>query len=147
MRMFAGNRVTTPTRSNREIGKDFMNLMNLMNLAFRMESARPVTRLTRFKAPISMRVTGDVPQSLTPDLRALLGRLRAEAGIDIFMTDADTASITIEAIPRATLNAAVPRAACFVMPHVSSWEEFKPYAARQPSIGPSWNVATAPPSS
>ncbi|SMX32000.1 DUF2927 domain-containing protein [Octadecabacter ascidiaceicola] len=119
MRSFAGSRVNTPTRSNREIGKDFMDL------AFRMESGRVVARLTRFEAPISVRVTGDVPPSLTPDLRALLGRLRNEADIDIFMTGAGSASITVEAIPRSVLNAAVPRAACFVVPRVSSWEEFK----------------------
>ena len=119
MRSFAGNRVITPTRSNREVGKDFMDL------SFRMESGRPVTRLTRFEAPVTVRVTGDVPPSLTPDLRILLGRLRTEANIDISMTGAQTASITIEAIPRAVLNAAVPRAACFVVPRVSSWEEFK----------------------
>ncbi len=119
MQRFAGDRVTTPTRSNREIGKDFMDL------SFRMESGRPVPRFTRFEAPISVRVTGDIPPSLTPDLRALLGRLRNEAGIDIFMTGAATASITVEAIPRRVLNDAVPRAACFVVPRVSSWEEFK----------------------
>ncbi len=119
MQSFAGNRIVTPTRSNREIGKDFMDL------AFRMESGRPVARLTRFEAPISVRVTGDVPASLPQDLRALLGRLRSEANIDIFMTGAETASITIEAIPRRVLNEAVPRAACFVVPRVSSWEEFK----------------------
>lgn len=119
MNRFAGNRVTTPTRSNREIGKDFMDL------SFRMESGRPVPRFTRFEGPISVRVTGDVPPSLTPDLRALLMRLRTEADIDIFMTGAPTASITVEAVPRAVLNDAVPRAACFVVPRVSSWEEFK----------------------
>lgn len=127
MRSFAGNQVRTPTRSNREIGKDFMDL------AFRMESGRAVARLTRFEAPISVRVTGQIPPSLTPDLRALLGRLRNEAGIDIFMTGATTANITVEAIPRAVLNAAVPRAACFVVPRVSSWEEFKS-ARRTPTV-------------
>ena len=127
MRSFAGNRVTTPTRSNREIGKDFMDL------AFRMESGRAVARLTRFEAPISVRITGDVPPSLTPDLRALLGRLRNEAGIDIFMTGSENASITVEAIPRSVLNAAVPRAACFVVPRVSSWDEFEA-ARRSPTV-------------
>jgi len=67
------------------------------------------------------------------DLRALLGRLRNEANIDIFMTGAESASITIEAIPRAVLNAAVPRAACFVVPRVSSWEEFK-QVRRTPTV-------------
>jgi hypothetical protein len=132
MRSFAGNRVITPTRSNREVGKDFMDL------SFRMESGRPVTRLTRFEAPVTVRVTGDVPPSLTPDLRILLGRLRTEANIDISMTGAQTASITIEAIPRAVLNAAVPRAACFVVPRVSSWEEFKT-VRRTPTVD--WTYA------
>jgi len=127
MNRFAGNRVTTATRSNREIGKDFMDL------AFRMESGRVVARLTRFEAPISVRVTGAIPPSLTPDLRALLGRIRSEANIDIFMTGASDAAITIEAIPRSVLNAAVPRAACFVVPRVSSWAEFKT-ARRTPTV-------------
>ncbi|SLN19104.1 DUF2927 domain-containing protein [Pseudooctadecabacter jejudonensis] len=127
MNRFAGSHVATPTRSNREIGKDFMDL------AFRMESGRVVSRLTRFEAPISVRVTGDIPASLTPDLRALLARLRSEAGIDIFMTGSETASITVEAIPRSVLNAAVPRAACFVVPRVSSWDEFKT-ARRTPTV-------------
>jgi len=127
VRSFAGSRVVTPTRSNREIGKDFMDL------SFRMESGRPIARLTRFEAPISVRVTGELPPTLTPDLRALLARLRNEAGIDIFMTGAPTASITVEAIPRRVLNAAVPRAACFVVPRVSSWDEFKT-ARRTPTV-------------
>jgi hypothetical protein len=119
MRSFAGNRVTTPTRANREIARDFMDL------SFRMESGRPIARLTRFETPITVRVTGDVPASLTRDLRALVGRLRSEANIDISVTGAPSASITVEAVPRSVLNAAVPRAACFVVPRVSSWEEFK----------------------
>jgi len=127
MQSFMGNRVTTPTRSNREIGRDFMDL------AFRMESGRPVTRLTRFETPISVRVTGAVPASLPQDLSALLQRLRDEANIDIFLTGDTSASITIEAIPRSVLNDAVPRAACFVVPRVSSWEEFKT-VRRSPTI-------------
>jgi hypothetical protein len=127
MRSFSGQRVTTPTRSNREIAKDFMDL------SFRMESGRPVARLTRFVQPISVRVTGDVPASLPHDLRGLLARLRNEAGIDIFLTGAPRAAITIQAIPRAVLNDAVPRAACFVVPRVSNWEEFK-RARRTPQV-------------
>jgi len=119
MRSFPGQRVDTPTRSNREIGRDFMDL------SFRMESGRPVSRLTRFETPVSVRVTGQVSASLTHDLRALLARLRGEADIDIFMTSAPQAAITVEAVPKAVLNDAVPRAACFVVPRVSSWAEFK----------------------
>jgi len=127
MQSFTGARIVTPTRSNSDIARDFMDL------SFRMESGRPIARLTRFEMPVSVRVTGQVPASLTPDLRALLNRLRDEAGIDIFLTGAPNASITVEAVPRAVLNAAVPRAACFVVPRVSSWEEFKT-ARRTPTV-------------
>lgn len=119
MQVFTGAPDLPPTRSNADMARDFLDL------AFLMESGRTVPRLTRFEAPISVRVTGSPPPSLVPDLRTLLGRLQAEAGIDIFLTGAPEAAITIEAIPRAELSRAVPRAACFVVPRVSSWEEFK----------------------
>ena len=119
MRMFSTAPDLAPTRSNTDMARDFLDL------AFQMESGRSVPRLTRFEAPISVRVTGSPPPSLVADLRILLGRLQAEAGIDIFLTGAPEAAITIEAIPRAELNRAVPRAACFVVPRISTWEEFK----------------------
>jgi len=119
MRSFASARPPGPTRANATIAQDFLDL------SFRMESGRPIAVMTRFDGPISVRVTGAVPSSLVPDLRSLLGRLRSEAGIDIFLTGAPDASITIEAVPRDELQRAVPRAACFVVPRISSWEEFK----------------------
>lgn len=133
MQYFATARPPTPTRPNAEIAQDFLDL------SFRMESGRAVPVMTRFIAPISVRVTGDVPPSLVPDLRALLGRLQNEAGIDIFLTGAPEASIVIEAIPRDELQRAVPRAACFVVPRVSSWSEFKS-ARRTPQVD--WTTLT-----
>jgi len=127
MNIFPGAQVISPSRPNAEIARDFLDL------AFRMESGRIVPRMTRFEGPISVRATGPIPASLIPDLRSLLGRLRSEAGIDISMTGAPQANITIEAVPRAELQRAVPRAACFVVPRVSSWEEFK-RARRTPQV-------------
>lgn len=127
MRVFDGTGRPSPSRPNAEIARDFMDL------AFRMESGRMVVRFTRFEEPISVRVAGQAPPSLTPDLQALLARLRSEAGIDIFLTGAPRAAITVEAVPRAELSAAVPRAACFVVPRVSSWEEFK-QVRRSPAV-------------
>ncbi len=118
MRTFDTPALTPPLRGNEEIARDFLDL------AFRMESGRPVPVMTRFEGPISVRVTGDVPPSMVPDLRALLDRLRTEAGIDIFLTGAEDASITIEAVPSETLQRAVPRAACFVVPRVGDWSDF-----------------------
>ncbi len=106
-------------RSNREMAEDFIDL------TFRLESGRVVPRMTRFEQPISVRVSGAVPPTMMPDLRALLGRINAEAGIDIFLTSAPEAAITIVAVPQAEMRRAVPRAACFVVPRISSWEEFK----------------------
>ena len=119
MRTFANNNVSLPTRPNSELLRDFLDL------SFRMESGRPIATLTRFEGPISVRVTGPANATLVTDLRALLARMQNEAGIDIFLTGAPEAAITIQAIPRAELTRAVPRAACFVVPRVSSWEEFK----------------------
>lgn len=127
MRSFAATPAARPTRPNSEIARDFLDL------AFQMESGRSIPLMTRFEGPISVRVTGLVSPTLVPDLRALLARLNAEAGIDIFLTSAPEASITIEGLPQAELQRTVPRAACFVVPRIGSWEEFK-RARRTPQL-------------
>nr|WP_085877047.1 DUF2927 domain-containing protein [Roseisalinus antarcticus] len=133
MRTFAAAGSSIPLRPNSEIARDFLDL------SFQMESGRTLPALTRFEGPISVRVTGAVPATLPGDLSALLGRLRREAGIDIALTNGDTASITVVAIPSATLQRAVPRAACFVVPRVSSWEEFMA-VRRSPQVD--WTTLT-----
>ncbi len=127
MRVFPPAPAPRPARSNAAMIPDFLDL------SFRMESGRTVPVLTRFEGPVTVRVTGTVPPTLPNDLRALLDRLRNEAGIDIFLTGASTANITVEAIPREVLQRAVPRAACFVVPRVSSWQEFLG-ARRSPQV-------------
>ena len=133
MRAFDGPAQPPPIRSNADMARDFLDL------AFQMESGRAVPLLTRFEGPVSVRVTGNPPPSLIADLRALLTRLQDEAGIDIFLTGAPDAAITIEAIPRAELTRAVPRAACFVVPRIDSWEAFK-QARRTPVVD--WTTLT-----
>lgn len=90
-----------------------------------MESGRPLPVMTRFEGDISVRVTGRPPATLKPDLRALLGRLEAEAGIEITLTDRTSANITIEAVSRNAIRKVLPQAACFVAPNVSSLSEFR----------------------
>jgi len=133
MRSFVGATDEPAARSNAEMARDFLDL------AFQMESGRAVPLLTRFEGPISVRVTGNPPPSLIADLRALLTRLQDEAGIDIFLTGAPDAAITIQAIPRAELSRAVPRAACFVVPRIASWDEFK-QVRRTPMVD--WTTLT-----
>ncbi len=120
MKTFASPRVSQPRRSNAAIARDFLEL------SFALESGRTLPVLTRFEGPVTVRVTGKVTSSLNQDLSRLLRRLRREAGISIARVDTrQPASITIEVLPRAELQRYVPQAACFVVPRLSSWAEFK----------------------
>ena len=121
MKTFTKPSVTRPNRSNPSIARDFIDL------AFQLESGRVLPVLTRFEGPITVRVTGRATTSLTPDLDRLIGRLRREAEIDIRRVPAteEAASITIEVLDRSALQRAVPQAACFVVPRVTSWSEFR----------------------
>ena len=134
MRVFQTTYVAPSTRSNLEIAQDFLDL------SFRMESGRAVPQLTRFDGPITVRATGQTNPTLIRDLDALLARLRSEAGLNIRLVPADQlAHITVQAVPRATMQAAVPRAACFVVPRLTSWNEFK-IARRTPQVD--WTTLT-----
>lgn len=125
MRSFSAGPVLVQSRPNAEIARDFLDL------AFQMESGRSLPVMSRFEGPISVRLTGNVGPTMADDLRDLLARLQSEAGVDIFLTSAPTARITVQAIPKATLSRSVPNAACFVVPNVTSWDEF--LAARRSS--------------
>jgi hypothetical protein len=105
--------------SNAEIARDFVEL------SFNLESGRPIPRLSRFEGPVTIRTTGAVPASAPAELARLVSRLRAEANIDITASQSPDASITVEFVPRRTMSAAVPNAACFVVPNVTSWDQYK----------------------
>ena len=121
MKAFSVANPVPPARSNRDIYRDFLEL------GFQLESGRQLDRFSRFEGPISVRVTGKPPPSLLPDLNRLVSRLRSEAGIDIGRVrgSGGHASITIEAVSRADIRQYLPKAACFVVPNVSSLEEYR----------------------
>ncbi len=97
-----------------------------MELSFALESGRALPVFTRFEGPVTVRVTGRNAPSLDRDLARLLTRFQREAGIDITRVPANApASITIEVVSRRELQRAVPQAACFVVPRVSTWDEFR----------------------
>ncbi len=118
MKTFGASRVPTARVSNRDLAVDFLDL------SFELESGRALPVFTRFEGPITVRVTGRPPASMGPDLTKLLHRLRTEAGISIERTNASDASITIEAVSRARIRRALPHAACFVVPNITSLREY-----------------------
>ena len=121
MKTFAAVAAPAPTRSNASIAKEFMTL------AFELESGRKLPVMARFEGPITLRVTGSrVGPATERDIDRLIYRLRSEARIPISRVSSNrSANITVEVLSRRTLQRAVPQAACFVAPNVSSWAEFK----------------------
>ena len=121
-------------RSNADIARD------ILELEFRMESGRALPVLTRFEGPITVALTGEVPPSAHADLSRVMARMRAEAGVDIRPAiQPRSASVTIDFQPRAALRRAVPNAACFVVPRVGSFDEYR--AARSSGIT-DWTTLT-----
>ena len=119
MKAFSTAHPVAPTRSNGNISQDFIDLH------FKLESGRALSTFTRFETPITVRVTGHSVGSLNSDLSRLINRMRREAGIDISQVSSGTANITIQAVTRAEIRRALPQAACFVVPNVSSISDFK----------------------
>lgn len=107
-------------RPNAEIARDFLDL------EFRMESGRALPSFSRFEGPITVRLIGDVPATANTEMSRLINRFRVEAGLPIsYANPGESASITVEFQPRAQMARVVPMAACFVVPRVQSWAEYK----------------------
>ena len=120
MQNFGAGATTSTARPNAEIARDFLDL------EFRMESGRAIPNFSRFEGPITVRLTGDVPTTANTEMSRLINRFRSEAGLPISYAQAgDDASITVEFQPRAQMARVVPMAACFVVPRVQSWAEYK----------------------
>lgn len=108
-----------PQRSNVDMARDFLDLH------FKLEGGTTLPTFTRFDAPITLRVTGKPASNLNSDLTNLLSRLQKEAGISIRRVNSGGANITIESVSRSEIRRALPRAACFVVPNVSSLAEYR----------------------
>jgi len=135
MQGFTGSASVRSAKSNVDIARDFLDL------EFRMESGRALPSFSRFNGTISVALTGDVPGSARPELTRLIGRFRAEAGLDIRMADpGENPSITIDFQPRAQMQRVVPMAACFVVPRVQSFAEYK---SKRNSADVDWTTMTS----
>ena len=118
MRQFGPPRPLPPARANSDMAVDFADL------TMKLESGTPLPVFTRFDEPVTVALAGIVTPVFDTELDRLIGRLRAEAGIDIRRRDAP-AAITVEAVRRADLDRIVPQAACFVLPTATTWAAFR----------------------
>jgi hypothetical protein len=119
MKTFATPHPVQTAKSNADLAQDFLEL------SFELESGRALPVFTRFEGPISVRIIGAPPLSLGSDLNRLIGRLRTEAQIDITRTTSPQANITIQAVSRQQIRNTLPDAACFVVPNVTSLDEYR----------------------
>ncbi len=123
MQRFGPARPTPPQRANADMVHD------LLELGFFMESGRPIPQMSRFDGPVTLFLTGPEPPGARAETERLVARLRREAGLDLTLAPAGSPPagrrVTAEFVPRATMRRAVPQAACFLMPRISSWEEFR----------------------
>ena len=120
MKTFSTAAPSAPVGSNAQIARDFLDL------TFTLENGAKMPVFSRFEGPITVSVTGTAPPSLSRDLDRLLSRFRGEANIPIRRVGPDQrASITIEPVPQAQIQSVAPRAACFVRPNVSGWDEYR----------------------
>lgn len=105
--------------SNAVLARDFMEL------SFSLESGRPMSRFTRFEGPVSVQLAGPVPPTAPTELARLVSRLNNEAGVPITTRPGSANHITVQFVPKRAMSAEVPNAACFVVPNVTDWSDYR----------------------
>ena len=120
MQTFPNAHVTrSVNRSNVDITQEFLDL------SFALESGQGIAQLTRFEGPVSVAITGSAPDNVIRELDRLIARLRSEAGLDIHRVSGPSANIFVETLPKKKLQSMIPTAACFVVPNVSGWSDYR----------------------
>ncbi|PRY21441.1 Protein of unknown function (DUF2927) [Aliiruegeria haliotis] len=120
MRSFNPATPRASVRTNTQLAGDFLQL------TFELESGREVPRLTRYDGPVVVELRGPASATLQRDLSRLVSRLRREAGVPISVAGAgQQGNLVVEVLTRKDLQRVVPQAACFVVPRVRGWEEFR----------------------
>ncbi|RWR52478.1 DUF2927 domain-containing protein [Sinirhodobacter ferrireducens] len=119
--------------SNAALARDFREL------SFALETGRALPVFTRFEGPVSISFAGAVPANAPAELDRLTARLRSEAGIAIGTGLGGANRITLEFVPKRVLQAEVPGAACFVVPNVAGWDD---YRARRRDRATDWATQT-----
>ncbi|MEX1663416.1 DUF2927 domain-containing protein [Thioclava sp. 15-R06ZXC-3] len=104
---------------NSHLGRDFMEL------SFYLESGRTLPRFTRFEGPVSITLSGNAPPVAATELGRLVSRLQREAGLNVTTKLGHTNTINVQFVPKATMRRAVPNVACFVVPNVTDWADYR----------------------
>ena len=113
-------------RSNQDLAEDFLDL------TFALENGDKLFNLLKYNGDIKVILRSSGLSNYQPELSTLIRRLNAEARVNISQTtDPAQAQIHIHAVPRRTIARVFPGAACFIVPGVTSWNEF-----RSPSVSP-----------
>ena len=119
--------------SNAALARDFREL------SFALETGRALPVFTRFEGPVTVSFAGAVPANAPAELDRLTARLRTEAGIAIGTGLGGANRITLDFVPKRLLQAEVPGAACFVVPNVTDWND---YRARRRDRATDWTTQT-----
>ena len=106
-------------RSNIDIAEEFLDL------SFALESGQNILRLTRFSGPITVSITGSAPDTVVRELDLLLARMKSEAGLNIARVSGGVSNIHVETLPKKQLQSMFPTAACFVVPNVAGWSDYR----------------------
>ena len=107
-------------QSNLTLAQDFLDL------TFELEHGERLTRLLRYEGPVRVYLRGSELAPYRGDLENLLARLRREAEIDIRITDDPSlAQMFVDGVSIKELQRVEPGAACFIIPGVSSWGEYR----------------------
>ncbi|GHC44592.1 DUF2927 domain-containing protein [Neogemmobacter tilapiae] len=115
-----------PQQNNAQLAADFLDL------EFALETGRTLPHLTRFEGDITYTLHGRVAASAAGDLALLLQRLRDEAGIALQQAEpGSAANITLNFLPKQVIRQGNPGVACFVVPGISTYAEYRHGRNRQ----------------
>jgi tetratricopeptide (TPR) repeat protein len=106
-------------RSNVDIANAFLDL------SFALESGQDLPVLSRFEGPITVAITDKAPANVVHELDLLMARLRNEAGLNIHRITKGVPNIYVDTVPKKQLQSMVPTAACFVVPNVTGWSDYR----------------------
>lgn len=106
-------------RSNADIAQEFLDL------TFALESGQKIPRLTKFQGKIGISLNKAAPAIASRELDKLIARLNQEAGLPVFRGSSENAQIRVETLPKSQMQSLAPTAACFVVPNVTSWAEYR----------------------